>query len=159
MFYASGCEATANSGLGRVEARHSSLPTGSGLSSGEMELEMEALLQEAHESIEAARTYCRELQQRLKGLHLARQQVTMRAGFRRRPPGASSCSDEGVESGCVGNLGCTFFCNALVSSKLGIAGSLFSLQALRHFTRSEGSFRLPLQKDCQNGTAFTEYKA
>ncbi|KAM3848550.1 cytokine receptor-like factor 3 isoform 1-T1 [Vipera latastei] len=40
-----------------------------------MELELEALLQEAHESIEAARTYCRELQQRLKGLHLARQQI------------------------------------------------------------------------------------
>ncbi|XP_007423555.1 cytokine receptor-like factor 3 [Python bivittatus] len=40
-----------------------------------MELETEALLQEAHESIEAARTYRRELQQRLKGLHLARQQI------------------------------------------------------------------------------------
>ncbi|XP_053154766.1 cytokine receptor-like factor 3 [Hemicordylus capensis] len=40
-----------------------------------MELETEALLQEARESIEAARTYRRELQQRLKGLHLARQQV------------------------------------------------------------------------------------
>ncbi|KAG8129357.1 hypothetical protein E2320_016055 [Naja naja] len=37
-------------------------------------METEALLQEAHESIEAARTYRRELQQRLKGLHLARQQ-------------------------------------------------------------------------------------
>uniref|UniRef100_A0A8C6X2Q3 Cytokine receptor-like factor 3 n=1 Tax=Naja naja TaxID=35670 RepID=A0A8C6X2Q3_NAJNA len=40
-----------------------------------MEMETEALLQEAHESIEAARTYRRELQQRLKGLHLARQQI------------------------------------------------------------------------------------
>ncbi|XP_063149644.1 cytokine receptor-like factor 3 [Candoia aspera] len=40
-----------------------------------MELETEALLQDAHESIEAARTYRRELQQRLKGLHLARQQI------------------------------------------------------------------------------------
>lgn len=40
-------------------------------------METETLLQEAHESIEAARTYRRELQQRLKGLHLARQQVTM----------------------------------------------------------------------------------
>ncbi|XP_013921879.1 PREDICTED: cytokine receptor-like factor 3 [Thamnophis sirtalis] len=40
-----------------------------------MEPEPEALLQEAHESIEAARTYSRELQQRLKGLHLARQQI------------------------------------------------------------------------------------
>uniref|UniRef100_A0A8C5WUI0 Cytokine receptor-like factor 3 n=1 Tax=Laticauda laticaudata TaxID=8630 RepID=A0A8C5WUI0_LATLA len=38
-------------------------------------METEALLQEAHESIEAARTYRRELQQRLKGLHLARQQI------------------------------------------------------------------------------------
>uniref|UniRef100_A0ACB8EN47 Uncharacterized protein n=1 Tax=Sphaerodactylus townsendi TaxID=933632 RepID=A0ACB8EN47_9SAUR len=39
-----------------------------------MELDTELLLQEARESIEAARTYRRELQQRLKGLHLARQQ-------------------------------------------------------------------------------------
>ncbi|XP_015676750.1 cytokine receptor-like factor 3 [Protobothrops mucrosquamatus] len=48
-----------------------------------MELETEALLQEAHESIEAARTYCRELQQRLKGLHLARQQIKNSAAHTR----------------------------------------------------------------------------
>nr|XP_034959742.1 cytokine receptor-like factor 3 isoform X1 [Zootoca vivipara] len=39
-------------------------------------METEALLLEARESVEAARTYRRELQQRLKGLQLARQQVT-----------------------------------------------------------------------------------
>ncbi|XP_039199542.1 cytokine receptor-like factor 3 [Crotalus tigris] len=49
----------------------------------ELELETEALLQEAHESIEAARTYCRELQQRLKGLHLARQQIKNSAAHTR----------------------------------------------------------------------------
>ncbi|XP_062976000.1 cytokine receptor-like factor 3 [Elgaria multicarinata webbii] len=48
-----------------------------------MELETEALLQEARESIEAARTYRRELQQRLKGLHLARQQIKDSAALTR----------------------------------------------------------------------------
>nr|XP_060619946.1 cytokine receptor-like factor 3 [Anolis sagrei ordinatus] len=48
-----------------------------------MELETEALLQEARESIEAARLYRRELQQRLKGLHLARQQIKDSAALTR----------------------------------------------------------------------------
>uniref|UniRef100_A0A8D0BE16 Cytokine receptor-like factor 3 n=1 Tax=Salvator merianae TaxID=96440 RepID=A0A8D0BE16_SALMN len=48
-----------------------------------MELETEALLQEARESIEAARTYRRELQQRLKGLQLARQQIKDSAALTR----------------------------------------------------------------------------
>ncbi|KAJ7317925.1 hypothetical protein JRQ81_004087 [Phrynocephalus forsythii] len=48
-----------------------------------MELETEALLQEARESIEAARTYRRELQHRLKGLHLARQQIKDSAALTR----------------------------------------------------------------------------
>ncbi|XP_042309596.1 cytokine receptor-like factor 3 [Sceloporus undulatus] len=48
-----------------------------------MELETEALLQEARESIEAARSYRRELQQRLRGLHLARQQIKDSAALTR----------------------------------------------------------------------------
>ncbi|XP_060109180.1 cytokine receptor-like factor 3 [Heteronotia binoei] len=48
-----------------------------------MELDTEALVQEARESIEAARTYRRELQQRLKGLHLARQQIKESAALTR----------------------------------------------------------------------------
>uniref|UniRef100_A0A8D2ITM5 Cytokine receptor-like factor 3 n=1 Tax=Varanus komodoensis TaxID=61221 RepID=A0A8D2ITM5_VARKO len=48
-----------------------------------MDLETEAMLQEARESIEAARTYRRELQQRLKGLHLARQQIKDSAALTR----------------------------------------------------------------------------
>ncbi|XP_020639319.3 cytokine receptor-like factor 3 [Pogona vitticeps] len=48
-----------------------------------MELEAEALLQEARESVEAARTYRRELQHRLKGLHLARQQIKDSAALTR----------------------------------------------------------------------------
>nr|CAG31716.1 hypothetical protein RCJMB04_10a8 [Gallus gallus] len=40
----------------------------------EAETEARLLLQEARESIEAARSYRRELQQRLRGLHQARQQ-------------------------------------------------------------------------------------
>lgn len=39
------------------------------------EAEVRLLLQEARESIEAARSYRRELQQRLRGLHQAREQV------------------------------------------------------------------------------------
>lgn len=76
-----------------------------------MEPETEALLQEAHESIEAARTYRRELQQRLKGLHLARQQVTMRGVIQPAPAWrALSCDDGCVESGCAGEPEeCTLF--------------------------------------------------
>lgn len=46
----------------------------------EAETEARLLLQEARESIEAARSYRRELQQRLRGLHQARQQVGGRPG-------------------------------------------------------------------------------
>lgn len=46
----------------------------------EAEAEARLLLQEARESIEAARSYRRELQQRLRGLHQARQQVGGRPG-------------------------------------------------------------------------------
>uniref|UniRef100_A0A8D0GH15 Cytokine receptor-like factor 3 n=1 Tax=Sphenodon punctatus TaxID=8508 RepID=A0A8D0GH15_SPHPU len=48
-----------------------------------MELEVEALLQEARESIEAARSYSRELQQRLRGLHQARKQIKESAALTR----------------------------------------------------------------------------
>lgn len=44
------------------------------------EAEVRLLLQEARESIEAARSYRRELQQRLRGLHQAREQVGKRDG-------------------------------------------------------------------------------
>ncbi|XP_032994641.1 cytokine receptor-like factor 3 [Lacerta agilis] len=46
-------------------------------------METEALLLEARESVEAARTYRRELQQRLKGLQLARQQIKESAALTR----------------------------------------------------------------------------
>ncbi|KAJ1129644.1 hypothetical protein NDU88_008010 [Pleurodeles waltl] len=58
-----------------------------------MDIEAEALLQEAQESIEAAQNYGRELQQRLHGLQQARRQVRTggaRVRVSRREADASS---------------------------------------------------------------------